>query len=406
MKKKIIIATTAALIGAMLAGCGSNNATSAIGKLNTDNYVTLGQYTGYEASAAEPVVSDAYVETYINYILQSGAQLEEVTGRSVESGDTVSVDYVGKKDDVAFEGGTGTNDALVIGSGAFIPGFEEGLIGMNVGETKELDLTFPEGYKNAEMAGQAVVFTVTVQAIKTYAVPELTDEYVAGLGGEYQTVEEFRQYVRSMLEEQAQSSFDTAIEDSLMEQIMAACTWKEDVPEEIVQDHIARIRRNLEAYAEYSNVSFAEVLYYQYGIQESEFETSAREGAIESAKETIVLQAIANEQKLNPTQKELDQLLEEEAKERGYDSVDKYKEVVGEAYYGEYYRDYQMVRRALDYIKENSTIHETAAEIIDEGEALPEETQEAGTEPTEETEQVEETEETQDTEAMTETVSE
>lgn len=122
--------------------------------LNVADYVTLGEYKGLEVSVEAPSVSDESVQSYIDYVLQNNPSLEEVTGRPVQEGDVVNIDYVGKIDGVAFDGGTAEGYDLEIGSGSFIDGFEDGLIGAEVGETRDVQTTFPEDYRSAEVAGK------------------------------------------------------------------------------------------------------------------------------------------------------------------------------------------------------------------------------------------------------------
>ena len=171
MKKKIaVLAAGICALSLILTGCSSEI---------SNDYVTITKYKGVEIDKVDSTkVSDDDVESQINSVLQSKATTTEVTDRAAHNGDTVTIDYEGKKDGVAFDGGTATDAQLTLGSGTFIDGFEDGVVGHNIGDTFDLDLTFPENYGNEELAGQAVVFTVTLKAISQTDVPELTDEFV------------------------------------------------------------------------------------------------------------------------------------------------------------------------------------------------------------------------------------
>ena len=150
--------------------------------LRAADYVILGNYKGVEITLDEPEVTDEYLEGYIDYVLQNSAVSTPVLDRPVEMGDVVNIDYVGKIDDVAFDGGTAQGYDLTIGSGRFIEGFEDGCIGMEVGETRDVEATFPDPYtNNPDLAGKVAVFTVTVNSISVEEIPELTDEYVQSL---------------------------------------------------------------------------------------------------------------------------------------------------------------------------------------------------------------------------------
>ena len=220
MKKKIAKVLVAGLIGLQLIGCSNQNTANTeenkettetaenteaasvsiyFNEINADEYVTLGDYKGLEVVSNVVTITDADVDAYIEYMLSmSGGALEEVTDRDVvENGDVANIDYIGKKDGVAFDGGTAEGYDLGIGTGTFIPGFEEGLVGVKKGETVDLNLTFPENYSAADLAGAEVVFTVTVNGIYKEVTPEFTDEYVAELGIEnISTVEEYRAYMK------------------------------------------------------------------------------------------------------------------------------------------------------------------------------------------------------------------
>ena len=352
MKKRrfLLIAVVAAL--GMLSGCGKE--TAELSQIKTEKYVELGAYTGLSASAPAPEVTEEQIENRINSVLRNKVGPVEVTDRDVRNGDTVNIDYEGKMDGVAFEGGTDQGYDLVIGSGSFIDGFEEGLIGAKPGETRDLNISFPDPYpNNPDLAGKPVVFTVKVNSIQ--GVPDLTDELVKNLDEGCSTAEEYRQKVLEQLIAEANAEFDNTIETELVEQLAANATFKKDPPEAMVQQYLDRIRSNLEAAAQYYNTSFGDLLQLQYGITEEQFEDEARPGAVESAKESILLQAIANKEGLNPTEEEIQAAMEADAKERGFESVDAFKEAIDELNY----RDYTMVQKVLDFVKEQSTIEET-----------------------------------------------
>lgn len=390
MKKFITYLSVAALSAGLLAGCGKQEEKSRLARLETKEYVTLGQYTGFEASEVMVTITEEEVDNQLGYLLnnldeqQDMAELKEITDRAVRNWDKTFIDFEGKLDGVAFEGGTSTNYELVIGSGSFINGFEEGLIGAGLGETIDLELTFPAGYQVAELAGQDVVFTVTVNKIQEY---QLTDEIAQKINTETLTAEELRQSVYDALHDKAVRSYDLSIQTQLLDQIAAGCEWKQDVPEEIVQSYLSRIKDNLNQIAQLSNITLEQLLNYQFGIQESQFEASFKESAILGAKEDIILQAIANEQGLNPTQQEIDAVRTEGMEKGGYNNLNAYKEAVGEEYYTQNIRDYLMADKVTAYLKENSVITEQTAETA------PEET-ESSTQDENETETAEEPEET------------
>ena len=175
MKKRNRLLADLAMAG-VLAACGSKKDESGLKYLSdfkAEDYVKLGEYKGVEISVAEPEVTQEALEGAISVMLSEDSKVEpvEVTGRSVKAGDSVNIDYEGKLDGVAFEGGTAQGADLIIGSGRFIGGFEAGMIGMEIGETRDLDLSFPDPYTpNPDLAGKPVVFTVKVNSIKTWEI--------------------------------------------------------------------------------------------------------------------------------------------------------------------------------------------------------------------------------------------
>lgn len=187
------------------------------------DYITLGQYKGVKAVYDKLEVTDADVEQAIEDELASNATEEEVQGRAVQTGDIVNIDYEGLKDGVAFEGGTAQGYDLEIGSGSFIPGFEDGLIGHNIGEKVKLDLTFPEEYHSEDLAGQAVVFNVTINSIKAKKLPELTDEYVKN-NTDYNTVAEYKDSIRAELEAENEENMKNAKMANIIQTIISNST--------------------------------------------------------------------------------------------------------------------------------------------------------------------------------------
>ena len=167
------------------------------------DYVTLGEYKGLEVTLESTEVTDEEIDQQVASNLSASDKLEEVKEGTVESGDVANIDYEGKLNGEAFEGGTDKGYDLTIGSGTFIDGFEDGLIGKKIGDTVDLNLTFPENYGSTELAGKDVVFTVTINSVKR--APELTDALVAEISDEYKTVEEYRNSIKEQLETQNKS---------------------------------------------------------------------------------------------------------------------------------------------------------------------------------------------------------
>lgn len=351
MKKKIMLLAAVTLAAGMLSACGKDAAY--LSEIKASDYVTLGEYKGIEVTQTEPEVTDEYVDSYIEYLRSQRAVTVDVTDRTtVQEGDTVNIDYTGYRDGVAFEGGAAQGDSLTIGSGRFIDGFEDGLIGTSVGETVTLDLTFPDNYTNADLAGAAVTFDVTVNSISVSETPELTDELVQEFGiAECSTVEELRTYVYDVFYEEAVSMYEDAIASDITQAVMANSIFSEP-PEKMVKRYQDVLLESMTAQASSYGVNLDTFMMNYYGMDTESYMAVFQEDAVTMAQQYIMFQAIADAEGLNPTKDEIAQKMEEEALEFGYESVDAFKEEVGE----EVFYEYLISETAMDFLKENAVI--------------------------------------------------
>lgn len=377
----------AALLGALAAGCGSaeteteetaqesaaetGTETAAeaetqdygpeayLNGINAADYVTLGEYKGIEVSVDAAVVTDEYLQSYIDYVLQSNMVKTEITDRPVEEGDIVNIDYEGKIDGVAFDGGTAQGYDLTIGSGTFIDGFEDGLIGAQSGETLDVNVTFPENYQGKEVAGKDAVFTVTVNSISVESLPELTDEFVQGLELDVQTVEEFRQYAYDLLMEEEQATRDANAEAAVLEAVMANAQLQ-DPPEDMTNRYYSRMIDNMTYYASIYGYDLESFLSMQ-GMSED----SVRESSADAGREIITMQAIADAEGLQVTDEELDAEIESNAASLGYEDAEEYRASLDV----EGYREYMMSEKVLAFLLDNAVVTdnepETAAEAAE-----------------------------------------
>lgn len=360
MKKKILTAIIAVALAGTLAACGSQNAQNikegtqeaeneisdeagtesdngtTEGETGTEalvylsdfdlkDYVTLGEYKGIEIAVEQPdEISEEYLDAYIKMILSYDAVATEVTGRSVESGDIVNIDYEGKLDGVAFAGGTAKGADLTIGSGSFIDGFEDGIIGMEIGEIRDLNLKFPDSYKNnPDLAGEEVVFTVTLNSISVSEVPELTDEYVAALGIEgCSTAEDFRNRMFEVLTQQAQAGYENEKMNAVLEAAEANAEMKE-IPAGLLN-------------------RLSEVL--------------SGEQAEQMARRYMLVGAIADAEAIEVTDQELEQRLTEESAGYayyGFTSEEEYRQNIDE----EAYREYLLAQKVSEFLVENAILN-------------------------------------------------
>ena len=226
------------------------------GEFVLEDCIRLGEYKGLELTRTVEAVTDEDVESYVNSLMTP----EEVTDESatVQEGDTVNIAYEGTQDGVAFEGGTSESADLVIGSGRFIDGFEDGLIGMKAGESRDLNLTFPEDYRSEEMQGAEVVFHVTVHTISRPT--ELTDAWVEeNTDGAYGTADEFRQYVRENLETNRQNTAEQTLRQEAWTMIQENSEFLQ-LPASYVEEGEMEFESGITQEAAYSGWSWRNIL--------------------------------------------------------------------------------------------------------------------------------------------------
>lgn len=310
MKKKMLTLIAGVCAAAMLVGCS--------GKMSNDK-ITIEQYKGLEVEKVEVIkVTDADVEQSINSTLQ--AKATEVTDRAVKNGDITTIDFVGKKDGVEFENGAGTDVPLTIGSGRFIPGFEEGVIGHKIGETFDINLTFPENYQPADLAGQDVVFTVTVKGIK--GLPELTDELVQEVSEKSKTVEEFKKEVKADLERSNEETAKSELQQKVWDALIAKCKVAK-FPEDKVKEMTDNMNNQYGSMASMYGFENAEALVQQaYGLTIDQLvkNTITQEFAVE---------LLAERKKLEVTDKDYKDSVKKYAKQFGYEDTKEFEEQVG-----------------------------------------------------------------------------
>ena len=189
--------------------------------LETDD-LKITQYKGVEVDEVEKAdeVTDEDVDASIQATLQTNATTTEVTDRPVQEGDTATIDFTGKIDGAEFEGGSSTDYPLVIGSGSFIEGFEDSIVGHNIGDTFDWNGKFPDDYSNADYAGKDVTFTITVKGIGVEEVPELTDDFVQTVSEESKTVDEYKEEVKKQLEDEAETTYNDTLRQEVWQTVL------------------------------------------------------------------------------------------------------------------------------------------------------------------------------------------
>ena len=292
------------------------------------DYVTLGKYKGLEVTLESADVTDEEIDQQIVSDLSSSDKMEEVKEGTVESGDVANIDYEGKLNGEAFEGGTDKGYDLTIGSGSFIDGFEDGLIGKKIGETVDLNLTFPENYGSTELAGKDVVFTVTINSVKR--APELTDALVVEISDEYKTVEEYRNSIKEQLETQNKSDQHTQELNDLVAAAYENATVN-DYPQEMIDYQLESVTSYYKSYAEQYGMEYADFLEQQVGMTEEEFVKQMTETVKKSLGQEMVLRAIAETENVEISDEKFQEKASEYAQQMGSTDVDAFIKQYGKS---------------------------------------------------------------------------
>lgn len=286
--------------GSAVAG-KTTSATGAALVFNTADYIEkLADYKGLEYNKMDTGVTDNEVEEKVKAFLKNYP--EKITDRAIKKGDTVNIDYVGKKDGVAFDGGTANGFDLAIGSGSFIEGFEEGLIGKKPGETVDLNLTFPKDYHSEELKGAKVVFTVKINYIVGETPTELTDELVKA-NTEFKTAAEYKADIKAKLETRKKDEAKQSAVRELLEKVVTASAIK-SVPKEAEDRYYTQIMDYWTNVATQYGSELKDFVQNQFKLSEKDFETEVRTQAVAAAKQLLVVRAIAEAENLNISDKE------------------------------------------------------------------------------------------------------
>ena len=327
---------------------------------DVSKYVTIGQYKGLSLDKSVEAVTDDMVDGRIKEELQNKA--EEVTEGSVQNGDVVTINYVGTKDGVAFDGGTANNYELTIGSGTFIDGFEDGIIGMKKGQTKDLDLTFPEEYSSEELAGQEVVFKVTLQSFKR--APELTDDWAAK-NTDCKTAEEYRKEIRTTLEDEAKTSAQNTLRETAWNTVLSASEVKE-YPQDDLDTAKTEFKTLYENYAKQGDMTLEDFVKAQ-GISMDDFEEQSSQYAEYKVKQNLIVQGIMDAENMTLEDEKSLSIQDELIKAYNVKDlaalVDKYGQAAVDESIG--------LLRVEDFILDNATVEEKVTAGDTEG--VPEE---------------------------------
>ena len=287
--------------------------------------VTLGEYTNLGIKKESTRVLKKDVESEIARLQERYAELELKEEGTVENGDTAVIDFEGFKDGVAFDGGKGDNYPLVIGSGSFIPGFEEQVIGMATGETKDLEVTFPENYQEPTLAGQPVVFKVTVNEIKTKVLPEYNDELVQMLKQEgVTTTEKFEEFLKENLKKQKEADSERNYANECLAKVVENA--KVEVPQIMIDEETDRMVEDFKNRLAQQGFSF-EMYTQMTGMNEEVIREQMAKDAVNQVKSRLVLEAVADAEDIEISEEKVEEEYKTIAARYNME-VEKVKEVI------------------------------------------------------------------------------
>lgn len=364
MKKKMYLAVLTLALALTATACGNNTGdgnnvkneqtdkkadTRLVSVKDLEKYVKLGEYKGITLDKVVSVISEDDLAAQIDENLMKAA--EEISG-GAEMGDLVTINFVGTKDGEAFDGGTANNYDLTLGSGGMIPGFEDGIVGMKKGETKDLNLTFPEDYHEPSFAGEDVVFKITCQKVRRKA--ELTDEWAAKQG-DYKSADAYRAAIKTQMEEAAQKAAEEELKNSAWLRVVDSSEVLE-YPQEDIEKQKKEYRKITQRFADQAKMELEEFVKSQNMTME-QFEASTQQYAELIVKQDLVIQAILDAENISLNDEECLEIQEELIKNSGSkdlaEMIDRYgQEGVDEAI---------GLLRVEDFILKNAKINEKAS---------------------------------------------
>ena len=308
--------------------------------------VKLGAYTGLGLVKTVDEVTEDDVSAEIERARDRASRWVEISDRPAQLDDQVNIDYQGFDGDVQFDGGTAQGHDLLLGSGSFIPGFEDQLVGKSVGEACEVNVTFPEDYHAKELAGKPVVFKVKINSIRQKEVPELDDDFVKEASETADTVEEYRAEIREKLMKAADERAEAAFENEIIETV---CENAEvDIPVPMIEDQIDSMLRDMEMRMAYQGIKMAD--YFKYtGQTEAQIRDIYRAQATEQVKSRLVIEAIGKAENITATEEETDAEMEKYA-QQNKKTLEEFKQMVAEEDRG-YFSDAVVTRKTFEFLK-------------------------------------------------------
>ena len=329
--------------------------------------VTLGEYKGIEVPKETVSISKAEVDAELGRMQDRNARIVAVEGRAARNGDTAVIDFEGFVDDVPFEGGKGENHSLTIGSGSFIPGFEEGLIGAELNKETEVNVTFPEDYHATELAGKPAVFKCTVKEIKEKQLPDLDDEFASEVS-DFDTMAEYREDVQKKLTSKKEEEAKIAKEEAVLDAVIADA--KMEIPDAMIETQQRQLLENFAQRIQAQGLTLEQYMQFT-GLTAQTMMEQLKPEALKRIQSRLVLEAVAAAEKMEATEEDFEAEIKSMAESYQMEA-DKVKELLGEQGAKQVKEDL-CVRKAADFIVDNAKEAKAAAKKTTKKEKAAEE---------------------------------
>lgn len=313
--------------------------------------VKISSYTGMKIKEYAYTVKDEELDAEINRLLDRNARKVNVEGRSAILGDIANIDFVGTVDGVKFDGGEAEGFDLTLGSGQFIPGFEDQVVGMNIGEKKDVNVTFPENYQAEALKGKPAVFAVTLNALQAKELPELTDEFIKDATGSA-TVEEYKAKTKERLQKQADRRANDATENSILEAISANA--EAEIPQAMIDREIDSLVQKFEYQLMYQGLKLEEYLDF-LKVSLADFRKNYEEQAKKNVMNQLIISHVIKEEKIEATAEEVDAKIAEQAASVGKET-EEYKKGMDPRQF-DYISSDIVITKLFDFLKANNEMY-------------------------------------------------
>ena len=312
--------------------------------------VVFGAYKGIKFDKVEYNVKDEDVEEELKRLQERNSRMVAVTDRAVVDGDSVVIDYSGSVDGVKFDGGTAEKQTLVIGSKTFIPGFEEQLIGMNIGDEKDINVKFPEEYHAENLKGKDAVFAIKLHEINKKELPEINDEFIKDAVGS-ESVDAYKKETRERLEKQNADRAERELEDAMVKKITE--TSDVEIPDALIENQIDRMVQEMEYRLSYQGLKLADYLKYMQKSMD-EFRKGYTEQATELVKSQLVIEGIIEREEIVATEEDVEARVADMAKAQNKPAPDVKKNI--NARQLDYIKNEIVIKKFFDFLKSNNEI--------------------------------------------------